>query len=171
MIRLRHLLLNCLSVVMPPLEGERDELSKHSRRAGRQSCHHHFEPSGETQFLAAKYGRANSTWSLPLVVGLPKAKELLYTGRPVKADEAERVGLLNQVVPCAKLREASIEMAKQISENDPRMVQGIKQLLNDDVGLEWRERFDAEQNARKNNLKANSPREGFKAFLERKGIS
>lgn len=131
----------------------------------RIGCEH-----AEIQFLAAKYGRANSTWSLPLVVGMPKAKELLYTGRPVKAEEAERIGLLNQVVPCAKLREASIVMAKQISENDPRMVQGIKRLLNDDVGLGWRERFDAEQNARKNKLKANSPREGFKAFLERKGI-
>src|SRR4029079_5925427 len=46
----------------------------------------------------------------------------------------------------------------------------IKQLLNDDIGLGWRERFDAEQNARKNRLKAHSPREGFKAFLERKGM-
>ena len=45
------------------------------------------------------------------------------------------------------------------------MVQGIKQLLNDNVGLGWRERFDAEQNARKNRLKANSPREGFKHSL------
>ena len=131
----------------------------------RIGCEH-----AEIQFLAAKYGRANSTWSLPLVVGMPKAKELLYTGRPVGAEEAERIGLLNQLVPCAQLRAAAIAMAKQIAENDPRMVQGIKRLLNDDVGLEWRERFDAEQNARKNKLKANSPREGFKAFLERKGI-
>jgi enoyl-CoA hydratase len=131
----------------------------------RIGCEH-----AEIQFLAAKYGRANSTWSLPLVVGMPKAKELLYTGRPVKAEEAERIGLLNQLVPCAQLRDTAIEMAKQISENDPRMVQGIKRLLNDDVGLAWRERFDAEQNARKGKLKANSPREGFKAFLERKGI-
>jgi enoyl-CoA hydratase len=114
--------------------------------------------------------RANSTWSLPLVVGMPKAKELLYTGRPVKAEEAERIGLLNQLVPCAQLRAAAVEMAKQIAENDARMVQGIKRLLNDDVGMPWRERFDAEQNARKGKLKANSPREGFKAFLERKGI-
>jgi enoyl-CoA hydratase/carnithine racemase len=132
----------------------------------RIGCEH-----AEIQFLAAKYGRANSTWSLPLVVGMPKAKELLYTGRPVRSEEAERIGLLNEVVPCAQLREAALEMAKQISENDPRMVQGIKQLLNDDIGLGWRERFDAEQNARKNKLKANSPREGFKAFLERKVIS
>mgnify|MGYP003694076579 CR=1 FL=1 len=76
-----------------------------------------------------------STWSLPLVVGMPKAKELLYTGRPVKAEEAERIGLLNQVVPSAQLRSAALEMAKQISENDPRMVQGIKRLLDDGVGM------------------------------------
>jgi enoyl-CoA hydratase/carnithine racemase len=131
----------------------------------RIGCEH-----AEIQFLAAKYGRANSTWSLPLIVGMPKAKELLYTGRPVKAEEAERIGLLNRVVPCAQLREASIEMAKQIAENDARMVQGIKKLLNDGVGMAWRERFDGELNARKGRLKANSPREGFKAFLERKGI-
>lgn len=124
----------------------------------------------EIQFLAAKYGRANSTWSLPLVVGIPKAKELLYTGRPVRAEEAERIGLLNQVVTSAQLLDSSIAMAKQIGANDPRMVQGIKKLLDDGVGTLWRERFDAEQNARKNKLKANSPREGFKAFLERKGI-
>ena len=131
----------------------------------RIGCEH-----AEIQFLAAKYGRANSTWSLPLVVGMPKAKELLFTGRPVKAEEAERIGLLNQVVPCAQLREASLQMAHQIAENDARMVQGIKKLLNDDVGMAWRERYENEINARKSKLKANSPREGFKAFLERKGI-
>ncbi len=125
----------------------------------------------EIQFLAAKYGRANSTWSLPLVVGMAKAKELLFTGRPIRAEEAERIGLLNQVVASSQLLDSAIAMAKQIGENDPRMVQGIKKLLDDGVGTLWRERFDAEQNARKNKLKANSPREGFKAFLERKGIS
>jgi enoyl-CoA hydratase len=131
----------------------------------RIGCEH-----AEIQFLAAKYGRANSTWSLPLIVGMPKAKELLYTGRPVQAEEAERIGLLNRVVPCARLREASLEMAKQIAENDPRMVQGIKKLLNDGVGMAWRARFDSEQSARKGEMKASSPREGFKALLERKGI-
>lgn len=131
----------------------------------RIGCEH-----AEIQFLAAKYGRANSTWSLPLVVGMPKAKELLYTGRPIGAVEAERIGLLNQVVPCATLLTHAIEMARQIAANDPRMVQGIKKLLDDGVGAPWRERFDNEQNARKSKLKANSPKEGFKAFLEKKGI-
>src|SRR5438094_1122429 len=119
----------------------------------RIGCEH-----AEFQFLAAKYGRANSTWSLPLVVGMPKAKELLYTGRLVKAEEAERIGLLNQLVPCADLRETSIQMAQLISKNDSRMVQGIKRLLHEDIGMDWRGRYDNEQSARKTYLKANSPR-------------
>jgi enoyl-CoA hydratase/carnithine racemase len=124
----------------------------------------------EFRFLAARYGRVNSTWSLPLVVGLPKAKELLYTGRVVKADEAERIGLLNQVVPSAQLRDTALQMAQLVSENDPRMVQGIKQLVHEDIGMRWRERYDNEQSARKTSLKSNHPREGFKDFLSRKGI-
>jgi enoyl-CoA hydratase len=131
----------------------------------RIGCEH-----AEFQFLAAKYGRANSTWSLPLVVGLPKAKELLYTGRLVKAEEAERIGLLNQLVPCAQLRDSALQMAQLISANDARMVQGIKRLVHEDIGMDWRGRYDNEQSARKTYLKANSPREGFKDFLARKGI-
>jgi len=131
----------------------------------RIGCEH-----AEFQFLAAKYGRANSTWSLPLVVGLPKAKELLYTGRVVKAEEAEQIGLLNQLVRCAQLRDSTLEMAQQVSANDSRMVQGIKRLVHEDIGRDWRGCYDNEQNARKTYLKANSPREGFKDFLARKGI-
>jgi enoyl-CoA hydratase/carnithine racemase len=131
----------------------------------RIGCEH-----AEFQFLAAKYGRANSTWSLPLVVGLPKAKELLYTGRVVKAEEAQQIGLLNQLVRCAQLRDSALEMAQQISANDARMVQGIKRLVHEDIGRDWRGCYDNEQNARKTYLKANSPREGFKDFLARKGI-
>jgi enoyl-CoA hydratase/carnithine racemase len=124
----------------------------------------------EFRFLAARYGRVNSSWSLPLVVGIAKAKELLYTGRVVQAIEAEKIGLLNQVVPSSELLAKAIEMAQLISENDPRMVQGIKRLLHENVGRDWRGCYDNEQNARKSRLKSNHPREGFKEFLSRKGI-
>lgn len=124
----------------------------------------------EFRFLAARYGRVNSTWSLPQVVGMPKAKELFYTGRVVNAEEAERIGLLNQVVPSAELLDTALQMGRLISENDPRMVQGIKRLLHEDIGLSWRQRFDGELNARQTTLKANHPREGFRDFLQRKGM-
>lgn len=121
------------------------------------------------RFLAASYGRVNSTWSLPLLVGLPKAKELLYTGRAVHAEEAEKIGLLNQVVPAATLLDCAFDMARMIAANDGRMVQGIKRLLHEDIGLGWHERYENEEQARATWLTSSHPREGFKAFLSRKG--
>jgi 2-(1,2-epoxy-1,2-dihydrophenyl)acetyl-CoA isomerase len=122
----------------------------------------------EFRFLAASYGRVNSTWSLPLLVGLPKAKELLYTGRVVKADEAERIGLLNQVVRAADLIETAVEIGRMIAKNDARMVQGIKRLLNEEIGMGWRDRYAAEEDARGTWLAAGHPREGFREFLSRR---
>ena len=100
---------------------------------------------------------------------MPKAKELLYTGRDVFAEEAERIGLLNQVVPAKQLRDSAIQMGQMIAKNDTRMVQGIKRLLHEDVGMAWRERYDNEEEARATWLTSVPPREGFKDFLSRKG--
>src|SRR5438132_5369743 len=121
------------------------------------------------RYLAASCGRVNSTWSLPLLVGLPKAKELLYTGRIVAAEEAERIGLLNQVVPAARLIDTCLEIGQMIAKNDARMVQGIKRLLHEEIGMGWRDRFNTEEDARSTWLAAGHPREGFKEFLGRKG--
>ena len=120
------------------------------------------------RFLAASYGRVNSTWSLPLLVGLPKVKELLYTGRVVAAEEAERIGLLNQIVPAARLVESAVEIGQTIAKNDARMVQGIKRLLHEEIGMGWRDRFASEEDARATWLAAGHPREGFRDFLSRK---
>ncbi|MFZ2004238.1 MAG: enoyl-CoA hydratase/isomerase family protein [Stellaceae bacterium] len=121
------------------------------------------------RFLAASYGRVNSSWSLPMLVGWPKAKELLYTGRVVHAEEAERIGLLNMIVPSAKLRESAIELAQSIAKNDARMVQGLKRLLHEGAGMSLKERYDFEDEARATWLLAGHPRDGFKDFLARKG--
>ena len=121
------------------------------------------------RFLAASYGRVNSSWSLPMLVGWPKAKELLYTGRVVHAEEAERIGLLNMIVPSAKLRESAIELAQAIAKNDARMVQGLKRLLHEGAGMSLKERYDFEDDARATWLLAGHPRDGFKDFLARKG--
>jgi 2-(1,2-epoxy-1,2-dihydrophenyl)acetyl-CoA isomerase len=120
------------------------------------------------RFLAASYGRVNSTWSLPALVGMPKAKELLYTGRVVAAEEAGRIGLLNQIVPSANLVEAAIELGQAVARNDAPMVQGIKRLLHEGMGLDWQGRYDLEDTARATYLAAGHPRDGFKDFLARK---
>ncbi len=120
------------------------------------------------RFLAASYGRVNLTWSLPLLVGLPKAKELLYTGRVVEAEEALRIGLLNQIVPTARLVETAVEIGQMIAKNDARMVQGIKRLLHEQIGTGWCDRYANEEDARGSWLAAGHPREGFREFLSRK---
>lgn len=121
------------------------------------------------RFLAASYGRVNSTWSLPLVVGWAKAKELLYTARVVSAEDALQIGLLNKLVPSEQLLDAAIEMGRQIAANTPEMVQGMKQLLIDDLGRAWHEMYEAERTALSTTMQPSSIAEGFKDFLARKG--
>ncbi|MFN8632367.1 MAG: enoyl-CoA hydratase/isomerase family protein [Chloroflexota bacterium] len=123
------------------------------------------------KFLAASYGRLNSTWSLPVVVGWARAKELLYTARTVSADEAAQMGLLNKVVPSDQLLDAAIEMGRQIAGNTPEMVQGIKRLLIEDLGRAWLEMYEAEKNALNSDLKPSPILEGFKSFLDRKPVA
>ena len=121
------------------------------------------------RFLAASYGRVNSTWSLPMQVGWPLAKELLFTGRVVEAEEAYRMGLLNHLVPSEQVVPKAMELAKQIAANDPRMVQGIKGLLVQDVGDGWEAMYDNELEAQADKLQPTPVLEGFKPFLDRKG--
>jgi len=121
------------------------------------------------RFLAATYGRINSTWTLPMVVGWAKAKELLYTARVVPAEDALQIGLLNKVVPADQLLDAAVEMGRQIANNTPEMVQGIKQLLLDDVGRAWLQMYEAEREALSTTHQPSPILEGFKDFLSRKG--
>ncbi len=121
------------------------------------------------RFLAASYGRVNSTWSLPMQVGWPKAKELLFSARVVEAEEAFRIGLLNHLVSADELMPKAIEIAQQIAANDPRMVQGIKELMLEDVGRGWRWMYDNEAAAQKGKLSATPVEEGFAEFLARRG--
>jgi len=74
----------------------------------------------------------------------------------------------NRIVPVAKLCESAIEMGQMIAKNDARMVQGIKRLLHEGMGLDWRGRYDLEDEARATYLSAGHPRDGFKDFLARK---
>lgn len=123
------------------------------------------------RFLAATYGRINSTWTLPVIVGMPMAKELLFSGRVVEAEEAKAIGLLNRVVPSDALLSTARELAAQIAKNTPAMVQGIKELLNEGIGAAWRDRLQMERDILTGRLKPAHPREGFKEFLDRKGRS
>jgi enoyl-CoA hydratase/carnithine racemase len=121
------------------------------------------------KFLAASYGRVNATWSLPMQVGWPKAKELLMTARIIEAKEALQIGLINHLVESENLMNKARELAEQIAANDPRMVQGIKELLTSNVGLAWPDTYKNEMDAVAGKLSPTPVLEGFKSFIDRKG--
>jgi enoyl-CoA hydratase/carnithine racemase len=87
----------------------------------------------------------------------------------VEAEEAHRIGLLNHLVPSDQLMDKAMELAGLIAENDPRMVQGVKDLLIDDIGEGWRSHYDNELEAQATKLAPTPVLEGFKPFLDRKG--
>jgi enoyl-CoA hydratase/carnithine racemase len=121
------------------------------------------------RFLAAAYGRINSTWTLPNQVGWPVAKELLFSGRVVEAEEAHRIGLLNHLVPCAELREKTLWLATMIAKNRREAVMGVKALLLRDMGRTLEEQWANERDYTTNVMRGAKAEAAFPAFIARKG--
>lgn len=122
------------------------------------------------RFLAAAYGRINSTWTLPNQVGWPMAKELLFSARVVEAEEAYRIGLLNHMVPRARLRTKTMEIARMIAANHRGSVLGIKALLLRQRGEGLEAQWAIEQNYTKNVLPGAQAKDAFPEFIARKGL-
>jgi enoyl-CoA hydratase/carnithine racemase len=121
------------------------------------------------RFLAAAYGRINSTWTLPNQVGWPIAKELLFSGRVVEAEEAHRIGLLNHLVPCAELRAKTMWLATMISKNRREAVMGVKALLLEDLGSNLEEQWANERRYTTTVVRGAKAEAAFPEFIARKG--
>ena len=79
------------------------------------------------------------------------------------------MGLLNHLVASDHLMLKALEVAKTIAANDQRMVQGIKQIMIENVGSAWEGMYRRERDALTGNLKPTPVEEGFREFLDRKG--
>src|SRR5207253_9516739 len=69
------------------------------------------------------------TQLLPRILGAPLAKELIFTGRRMKADEAKAAGLVNHLVPRGQARAKAFEIAETIARNGPFAVRQAKKAL------------------------------------------
>ena len=123
------------------------------------------------RFLAAAYGRINSTWTLPNQVGWPIAKELLFTARVVEAEEAYRIGLLNHLVPRAQLRTKTMELACMIAANNRAAVIGIKALLLKQMAQNLEQQWAEERHFTTHVVRGARAEEAFPEFIARHGRS
>ena len=121
------------------------------------------------RFLAAAYGRINSTWTLPNQVGWPVAKELLFSARVVEAEEAHRIGLLNHLVPCRELRDKTMWLATMIAKNRREAVMGVKALLLRDMGCDLEEQWANERDYTTNVVRGAKAETAFPEFIARRG--
>ena len=76
------------------------------------------------------------TGRLPALIGMGRAKQMIFTSQPISADQAERWGLVNEVLPDDQLDARAQELAEQIAANAPIAVQLAKQAINSGASLD-----------------------------------
>lgn len=81
-------------------------------------------------------GELGTSFNLSRLVGPARAAEIGFTGRIITADEAERIGLVNRIVPSESLRDEALSMARQIAKNSPGGVRMSKRAIqrNAEIG-------------------------------------
>ena len=110
-----------------------------------------------------------ATIRLAKFVGLPKAKELIFSGKRIKADEALAIGLINHVYPTENFMTHVIELAKTISQQSLPAVVKCKQLMNEfseTTGLNFK--LDAEAQTFGQLFGTADQREGMTAFTDKR---
>jgi enoyl-CoA hydratase/carnithine racemase len=108
------------------------------------------------------------TQRLPRLIGKTRAKELIFTGRRVSAAEAERIGLVNKVVPQNLLMKEVLELAQVIKGNAPLAVQGAKLAINTGCEADIQMGFILERQIQYNLYASKDWQEGLAAFNEKR---
>jgi enoyl-CoA hydratase/carnithine racemase len=105
---------------------------------------------------------------LPRLVGTGLAKELVWTGRRVDAAEAERVGLVNRVVPAGRLADESEELARALAGGPPIPLRLAKDLIDGAFDRTLEEDLDKEREAQVACVASDDQKEAVAAFLEKR---
>lgn len=110
------------------------------------------------------------TQRLPRIVGLGKAKELIYAGNNIKAEEAFRIGLVNHVYPLENLMEEAMKLAGKIAKNAPIAVRASKKAINTGIDIDMDRAIIVEEKLFSSCFETEDQKEAMKAFLEKRKV-
>ena len=108
------------------------------------------------------------TQRLARTVGVGMAKQLIYTARNIKADEALRIGLVNAVYPQAELMDEALKMAATIAGNAPIAVRNCKKAINDGLQVDIDAALVIEEKLFGDCFESYDQKEGMANFLRKK---
>ena len=111
---------------------------------------------------------AGGTQRLPRLVGVGRAKELLYSGDSIDAQEAFRIGLVNQVIADDGLMEKALEMAGRLASRPPVALRLIKSAVNRGISMSLESALDYESRAFEMLFTTQDQKEGMLAFVEKR---
>lgn len=110
----------------------------------------------------------SGTYRLPKLIGQGYAKEMIFTGKVIRADEALRIGLINAVHEPAELLPAALEMAQKILLNAPIAIGLAKQSINEGYDLETDDAIALENKLFGKCFATDDQKEGMDAFLNKR---
>jgi 2-(1,2-epoxy-1,2-dihydrophenyl)acetyl-CoA isomerase len=108
------------------------------------------------------------SWLLPRLVGGANACELIFTGSMISAQEAERIGLVNRVVPHEQLMPAVFELAAAMAENAPQVLRLAKESIYRSLSSNLETAFARETGAQTECFYTEDFLEGLTAFIEKR---
>ena len=108
------------------------------------------------------------TQRLARTIGIGMAKQLIYTARNIKAEEAYRIGLVNAVYTQEELIPAAKKLAQNIAMNAPIAVRNCKKAINDGIALDLDEAIVVEEKLFGDCFETEDQKEGMANFLRKK---
>ncbi len=110
----------------------------------------------------------SGTYRLPKLIGQGYAKEMIYTGKVIRADEALRIGLVNAVYEPEELMDKAMEMAQMMFKNAPVAISLAKQSINEGYDLDADGAIGLENKLFGKCFATSDQKEGMDAFLNKR---
>jgi enoyl-CoA hydratase/carnithine racemase len=123
---------------------------------------------GDQHMTYGLFGAGGSPFRLPLLVGIRKAKELIFTGKWISGKEAERIGLVNRAVPADQLESAVDELVAQLVDKSPVAMKISKAYINRTAYVDADSRLELLIMSALVLGASEDAQEGMKAFAEKR---